>query len=864
MSIRTIVCGLLATASLGLPASAYAAESSRAPVNATLGSYDRHAEWSWQPVAIGAGGWMRGMVLHPRDSRIRYARADTWGAYRWDNTNSRWIQMVTAATIPATAQVAASNDLTSRYNVTAAPNATGVDSIAIDPNNTTRVFIAMAISPPPDLTGNIPRNGNVYYSTNSGRTFRPSTGLTLPSRANPGCYGDELGSNNFAGERLRVDPANSRVLYLGSQYNGLFVSSDAGVSFTAVSAPGLPGTCQAIVNVVPDSRQLIRRTINGVALNVSRVLYLVTDAAAGASVFRSEDGGASWADIGIGISGFRAGAMGGSQIDSTGAFWITASDRVWRYTAGAWREFNPPRAGNSIAIDPADPQRIFVTNYSLLMSRSTDGGNTWTNLNRYAGITSTDGIAWINARRVRPAAHGMLYFDPSTSTAGGRGRLWTSEGNDGIIFADLDDATQTGDQTVSWREQSLGIEQVVGQNILLPPGNNNSALLAAEDEPTFYITNPRTFTAQRFDVDTAARGNNDLASNGMVAYVPDTPSVMVTNAANIFSAGFRGGGYRNNFASYSTNYGRNWQLFPSIQQTDGDNSYGAGSIFNIPERLVGGQIAISARGNVLPGRGLAQWTGQDNLVWLPFATQYGGVGAIDFAPHFSMDGGSSWQASTVLAENGTPVDFSTVPFQLVFSNSSKQFAVVADPVTPLTFYAVTVSYIMVTNDGGRTWRIPPGSSTALSPASYYFINAQMVAVPGRRGDLWLTTGAGSPTAGGFLFHSTDGGLSWQRLPLATTYNVSVGKGAPGRDYALYIYGRPTEAQPFGVYRSDDLGVNWSLISGNGINGYPLNNFNLPSHIAASPDVEGLVYLSFVGVGYSWGYQRSLGNPYPAQ
>lgn len=827
----------------------------------SLGAYDRHNEWLWQPVAIGAGGFTRGLIIHPLNSNIRFARADTWGAYRWDPANSRWAHMVTANTIPANATIAPSNEPDRRLTVTSTPNGEGVDSIALDPRAVNRVYLAMTISPPGDITNNVARMGNVYYSRNGGRTFVASRGLALPSYSNPNCSGLELEPTNAAGERLRVDPANSNILYLGSRINGMFISTNAGVSFKPLTSVGAPGTCQRVVNVLIDGSERVRRTMNGVAMTVSRTILVVVEGN-GAGVYRSVDGGLTFTNIAAGKATLSQGQMGGSTLDSTGAFWITKDNLVLRYANGAWTQFAPPAAGNSIAVDPADPNRIFVTRFDLGMARSTDGGANWTFFGR-PNISSSDGIEWITARVNHPNAHGTLMFDPTIPTAGGRGRLWTSNGNDGVIYADLDDAAQTGaGQSIAWLEQSRGIEQLVGQNIVLPPGNRNSAVVAAEDEAVFYVSNPTTFNARRFDVDTSAQGNNDLASNGMVAFVPDTPSVMVTNPANLFAGFFRGGPSRNNYASYSVNFGRNWALMPSIRRTENDNSFGGGSIINEPELLFGGQIAISARGTVLPGRGQAVWTGQDNLVWFAHGSnQPSGFGASNVSPQYSIDGGASWRSSTVLDENGTPFDFGNNPFQLIFTNSSKQFALVADPVQPRTFYAATVSNFMVTTDGGATWRIPPGTSQAFRPGFNFFINAQMAAVPGRQGDLWFTTGAGAPGAGGNLFHSTDGGSNWQRIELTKVYNVTVGKGAPGRDYALYIYGQPDPAKVYGVYRSDDQGATWYLISGNGVHGYPINSFNTPAHLAASQDVEGLVYISFTGMSYAWGYMRRLGNPY---
>ncbi|MBX9662233.1 sialidase family protein [Novosphingobium sp.] len=844
----------------------------------SLGPWDRSSEWRWQPVAIGAGGFMRGMVMHPSYADIRYARSDTWGAFRWDTRTQRWVQMVTPRAIPASATVARSDNLAQRYQLTANPLGGGVSSVAIDPRSRSRVYLAMAPSAPGDITGNAAFTGNVYASRDGGRTFTPARGLDLPGYVNSQCSDKELDAMNTRGERLGVDPNNPNVLYLGSQRNGLYMSNDTGASFRAVTGAGAPGACTNLINVLFDKRLTMRRVIGGKSMIVSRNIYIVgatTTVREGvdangqktraelytANIYRSADGGASWTDISTGPGAIFENPedFGGTAIDGQGRVWITAGRKVAVYEGGQWRSTYVYRAGNAIAIDPTNPQHAYVSDpYTLGLSRTNDGGLTWTDLGENRSIRSGDGIDWINKRARHFPATASLMFDPNVPTAAGKGRLWASGGNDGIYYADLDEARQV-DWTVGvdWVELAKGIEQMVGQNIVIPPGGNNAAILTVEDEVLFRVTNPTKFTAQHFDVDLTQGYNNNLASNGMVAYSPDTPSVMVTNPANLFASGYRGGAWETNFASYSVNYGQNWSILPSITVTPDH-------LRNTPNTLVAGQIAISARGNVLPGKGQPVWTGKDNIVWLTLGSPspYWGFGSYNQPPRYSMDGGKTWEIGQVYDQNGQRVDFDNAGFQMIFGNAAKQFAVVADPVTPLTFYAVTVAKFMVTTDGGKTWRMNPGKASPFDPAYPFFINAKLKAVPGRKGDLWFTSGPGDPRAGGYLFHSTDGGLNWTRIPTAKTHEIAIGRGAPGTDYALYMYGKPTEAQPWGVWRSDDKGRNWYLVSGDGVTGYPMNTLNETSDLAASWDREGLLYISYGGMSFGWGYQKRLGIPYP--
>ena len=79
--------------------------------------------YAWKNVAIGGGGFVSGLVFHPSERGLLYARTDVGGAYRWDAAAQRW---------------SALTDWLGAEDV----NLAGIESIAIDPADPERVYLA--------------------------------------------------------------------------------------------------------------------------------------------------------------------------------------------------------------------------------------------------------------------------------------------------------------------------------------------------------------------------------------------------------------------------------------------------------------------------------------------------------------------------------------------------------------------------------------------------------------------------------------------------------------------------------------------------------------------------------------------------
>ena len=161
--------------------------------------YDISDEYEWGNVEIVGGGYTVGLYYNKAEQGLLYARTDIGGFYRMDKETQRWK--------PLTDQFD-NNDYT--YY--------GIDGCAVDEKEPSKVYILAGMY----------RNMSaaVLCSEDYGDTWS-MTPLTFS------CGGNEP---NRQCDRLMLDPNDSSTLYVGSRYDGLWVSHDSGASFTLVES----------------------------------------------------------------------------------------------------------------------------------------------------------------------------------------------------------------------------------------------------------------------------------------------------------------------------------------------------------------------------------------------------------------------------------------------------------------------------------------------------------------------------------------------------------------------------------------------------------------------------------------------------
>lgn len=506
--------------------------------------------YAWSNVAMGGGGFVDGVVYNQTAPNLLYARTDVGGAYRWNAGNNTWIP------------------------ITDSINAPGVLSIATDPVNTNRVYIATG-----QYTQSWAPNASIFYSTNQGTSW---TQVNLPFKLG----GNENGRG--AGERLQIDPNNDSILYLGTNDNGLWRSTDYGQSWSQVA-----GFSPSSVTFV------VFNKASGSAGNTTQDIYVGVNNTGGPNLYESTNGGSTFSPIANeptnGMLAYRA------EMDSAGNLYVTydnalgpngaTSGAVWKLDTnnGAWTDITPGAGqGNQggfagIAVDAENPGTIMVTTLDRWwphdeIYRSTNGGATWTAL--YSSITFNSGSSpytsgfspsWLADIAINP-------FNPNNA-------IFTT-GYGVYISNNLTNANTGGGTT--WTFQDSGLEETVATGLIAPP-TGGPVLSTLGDIAGFDSTTLSTSPA-------SGNFSPSMGTNSSIDFAQNNPTDMVRV------------GWNAPYGVYSTNAGSTWSAFSSVPP--GASSAGPGA------------IAISASGST--------------LVWAPY----------DSATFYSNNDGGNWYYSS--------------------------------------------------------------------------------------------------------------------------------------------------------------------------------------------------------------------------
>ena len=680
--------------------------------------------YTWRNVAIGGGGgFVPGIVFNTTEQNLIYARTDIGGAYRWDQVSGRWIPLLDWISF---------DDW----------NLTGVDSIATDPVDPARLYIA-AGTYTNEWTS---QNGAILRSTNRGNSFLRTN---LPFKVGGNMPGRSMG------ERLAIDPNRNSILYFGARSgNGLWRSTNFGESWSRVTSFPVAGTYVEdpsnsytgdIVGVVWVTFD--RRT--GTPGNTTQTIY-VGVADTGNSVYRSTDGGATWAAVPGQPTGFLPHH---SVLASNGMLYITYSDGagpydgekgdVWRYdtSSGSWTMISPVPSSSSdnyfgyggLTVDAQNPNIVMVASLNswwpdTILFRSLNGGATWTRIwdwtsypNRsFRYLQNITAAPWLNFNanpqlpEITPKLGWMtgdLEIDPFNSNRMMYGTGATIYGSDNLTTWD------TGGQiTISVKAQ--GLEETAVLDLISPP--SGAPLLSGVGDICGFRHNSLT-------TPTTMMGSPTFVSTTSLDYAELSPTFIVRVG--------------------NANAGTNRSGF----SFDGGTSWFQGS---------------TEPGGVTGGGTVAAAANATRVVWSPAGAQV----------NLSTNNGSSWTQSQGIPSGAR---------------------VGSDRVNPMKFYGVANGTFYVSTNGGANFT---AAATGL-PA-----DSKFKAVPGREGDIWLAGAEGG------LWRSTNSGSSFIRVTsVEEADTIGFGMAAPGQSYmALYSSAQVNGVR--GIFRSTDTGATWVRIN----------------------------------------------------
>ncbi len=397
--------------------------------------------YSWRNAVIGGGGFVTGLITSPASRDLIYARTDVGGAYRWDESAKRWIPITDSF---------ASEDFT------------GIESLAMDPCHSNRVYLAAGI----------------YESTRSAIFRSEDQGSTWVKTEVPfKMGGNEMG--RFNGERLAVCPYDSNLLFFGSRNDGLWESHDCGASWQPV--PKFPVPIPARVTSGFWRKQRTPNPVGIVSVLFSHGILYAAISTESTNLFCSRDGGQHWEPVPGQPVGLRPNHVSPS---SDGHLYLSYGNEpgpnrmtdgaVWKYdeTSHAWTNVTPlPPASSpggfgygAVVVDPQNPRHLLASTFCRWephdeIFRSTNSGGTWTPL--FSNATWND-KAFPYVKALKPHWIGSLAFSPLDSD-----RVWFTTGY-GVWCCPNIRSADLGRPT-SWNFWDAGLEETVPLTLASPP-----------------------------------------------------------------------------------------------------------------------------------------------------------------------------------------------------------------------------------------------------------------------------------------------------------------------------------------------------------------------------------------------------------
>ncbi|WP_119582271.1 cellulose binding domain-containing protein [Streptomyces europaeiscabiei] len=668
---------------------------------------------------------------------------------------------------------------------------TGVVSLASDSVDPNKVYVAAGTY----TNSWDPGNGAILRSSDRGASWQKTN---LPFKLGGNMPGRGMG------ERLAVDPNRNSVLYLGAPSGkGLWRSTDSGVTWSQVT--NFPNVGNYVADpsdtsgYSSDNQGIVWVTFDettGTSGNATRTLY-VGVADKDNAVYRSTDAGATWSRVAGQPTGYLAHK---GVLDATnGHLYLSYSDKGGPYDGGKGQLWRYATAtGSWTNISPVAEADTYYGFSGLTVDRQDPGTVMATAYSSWWPDTqifrSTDsGATWTKAWDYTsyPNRANRFTMDVSSSP-------WLTWG------ANPSPPEQT--PKLGWMTEALEIDPF-----------NSSRMMYGTGATIYGTENLGNWdSGGQFAIKPMVQGLEETAVNDLAS--PPSGAPLLSALGDI-------GGFRHTDLTKVPSMMFTQPNFTTTTSLDYAES-NPNTVVRVGNLDSGPHIAFSTDNGanwfagtdpsgVSGGGTVAAAADGSRFVWSPAGT------GVRYATGF----GNSWSASS-----GIPADA----------------IVESDRVDPKTFYGFKSGKFYVSTDGGATFtasnatNLPSGDSVRFK------------ALPGAKGDVWLAGGAADGAYG--LWHSTDGGATWTKLPgVEQADTIGFGKAAAGASYqTLYTSARIGGVR--GIFRSTDKGATWTRINDDahqwGWTG---------AAITGDPRVYGRVYVSTNGRGVVYGDSSDTGG-----
>lgn len=750
----------------------------------------------WGTVKIGGGGFVSGIVTGQKEM---YARTDVGGAYKYNYETESWEQLLSFIT-----------DADRGY--------LSVDAMAIDPTDDNTAYFLCGCAYFSD------ERTVIFKTTDGGKTF---TKIDVSSEIKVMGNGD----GRHCGEAIAVDPDNPDVIYCGGDVafgkSALIKSTDGGMTWSPVIGYDDLGLFSETTKW-PTWKDTLARSVTSDAYNnqngVATIAIQDGKVYVGTSIkgvenvhvadMKDDKFTVLSKDLPTGSFPARINkdANGNLLINYVGALAFGGSGgSIYRYDT---------KAGTVTDISPKEN-----TSFSACVSLPDDANTlvattcgVWSSQLWYKDAWNDDKVCW-----------GDQFY---RSTDGGKTWESITPGNEKSWGGPLQaDYLQDGgydwirNKAIHWCG-AIVLDPRNSDRIFLTSGNGVFACDNIWDElPQYYFHPDGIEEVVALDMVSVPGGNPysaigdydgfehadltkpgkqhspNMGSTGAIAYCPQNPDVMIRIAENQndVSSGF-----------YTLDGGETWT-----------------KMSNSP----GGKAAI---------------TQLDKDTYRFFKS-----GKDDGAVSYSDDFGETWQSCS-----GIPSTYGSKPTYMfvepdqpnvvyayaTYYNSSWSYSKTEPDITDACYK------FCISTDYGKTF-------TSTDICKYDMCDsAARIAYLGE-GELILGAGWNG------MYHVSvkDGKITSNEKIDGVSYCKTVGYGAPEKEgdvNTLYIYGKPEDSDPEGIYRSQDGGKTWVCINTENLYGGTGNG----NFLVGDMNEFGKVYMSTVGCGIVYGQLSGNTNP----